>query len=408
MPPADRPLWPPTPRVVLLVVAGVFVSVLLLLAGPAIAPFIVGLLLFYLLNPPVNWLSRAGVPRGAAILLVYAVVVIVVWTLLRLTLAPLLAQIQAFASHLPDAISRARTTLMDFYRNVSIAPDVRAAIDQAIGQASSLLAGLSPGTVVPVVSSLAGIVLSALGYVILPAWLFYLLKDQPRLSAQFDEILPGHWRDDVWAIVRIIDRVVGQWIRGQLLLGFTVGVASYVGLVVLARTVDPIFGDFAVLLAVVSGLLELVPIIGPIIATVPAVLVGIGAGTEGIVAVLVLYFGIQQLENNLLVPKIQSDAVKLHPSAVMFFLVVGGALGGLIGAILSLPVAAMLRDLTRYLFHRLADPPVPADVALVRVLGERQGRRQRRAAAAAAEAGSSAPARRGESAARRDASRTAE
>ena len=115
---------------------------------------------------------------------------------------------------------------------------------------------------------------------------------------------------------------------------------TFVGLMVLSVVVNPVFGRYAVLLSVIAGILELVPIIGPIISAIPAVLLAATAGIESVVAALILYTLVQQVENNFLVPKIQGDAVELHPAAVIFAIVIGGALAGLIGAILALPIAA--------------------------------------------------------------------
>ena len=126
------------------------------------------------------------------------------------------------------------------------------------------------------------------------------------------------------------------------------------GLIVLSQLVDPIFGRYAVLLSVIAGVFELVPIIGPIISAVPAVLLAATAGPVAVVAALVLYLLVQQVENNFLVPKIQGDAVELHPAVVMFAIIVGGSLAGLLGAILALPVTAAFRDVVRYLFRRLS------------------------------------------------------
>ena len=108
-------------------------------------------------------------------------------------------------------------------------------------------------------------------------------------------------------------------------------------------------------------------IIGPIIAAVPAVLLALTAGVDVAIAALILYTGIQQLENYFLVPKIQGDAVELHPSAVMFALVIGGAIAGLLGAILARPSTAAARDGFRYLFHRFDDPPATPDEAVGRI-----------------------------------------
>jgi predicted PurR-regulated permease PerM len=146
-----------------------------------------------------------------------------------------------------------------------------------------------------------------------------------------------------------------------------VGVGSFVGLEILAVVVNPVFGQYAVLLALIAGVLELVPFIGPIIAAIPAVLIGLTVGPGGFFAALILYLLIQQVENNVLVPKIQGDAVELHPSAVMLALVVGASLAGVLGAIISLPVAAAGRDVFRYLFKRVSEPPASVREALTAV-----------------------------------------
>ena len=150
--------------------------------------------------------------------------------------------------------------------------------------------------------------------------------------------------------------------RGQLILGVVVGVFTFIGLLILSQLVDPIFGRYAVLLSIIAGVLELVPIIGPIISAVPAVLLAATAGPAAVIAALLLYTLVQQIENNFFVPKIQGDAIQLHPAAVIFAIIVGGALAGLIGAILALPMTAAFRDVVRYLFRRLS-PDEPAALA---------------------------------------------
>ncbi len=188
------------------------------------------------------------------------------------------------------------------------------------------------------------------------------MKDRIALTASFDRSLPDAWRFDVWAIIRSVERVFGQWVRGQLILGFAVGIFTYIGLIILGQVVDPVFGRYAVLLSIIAGVLELVPIIGPIIAAVPAVLLAATAGPVPVAAALALYLLVQQVENNLLVPKIQGDAVELHAAIVMAAIIIGGSLAGLLGAILALPVTAAGRDVVRYLFRRMS-PEDPAPLA---------------------------------------------
>ncbi len=191
----------------------------------------------------------------------------------------------------------------------------------------------------------------------MPIWAFYLLKDRDRLLIAMREGIPADWRDDAWSIMAISERVFGRWLRGQIVLCVAVGVATFVGLMALSL-VDPIFGRFAVLLAVIAGILELVPIIGPIVSMVPTLLLAATTGrVEAIIAVVVLYVIVQQLENQLLVPRIQGGAVEMHPAIVILALAIGAAIAGLLGAIFALPIAAAARDIVRYAFQRASGRP---------------------------------------------------
>ena len=352
-----RRLRPPTPRVGLLLVAAVVVAYLLYLGREALSPFVVGLLLVYLLDPLVERLSRARVPRWLAVLIVYAIVALVVVEALSLMLRPLVDQISAVLRDLPSLAGQLDVQLQrvsEYYRGLQLPPELRDAIDEWLAGMVEDGPGLDPGVLLPVVNVTASFLGALVGYLIIPVWAFYLLKDRPTLTRRFDEVLPPEWRADAWAVIAIVQRVFGQWVRAQLFLGITVGAATFVGLLVLNDLIDPVFGRFALLLAIIAGLFELLPIIGPILAAIPAILLAATAGLEAAVAAFFLYLLVQQVENNVLVPKIQGDAVELHPSVVMFALVVGGAIGGLLGAILALPITAAGRSVFRYLFGRLS------------------------------------------------------
>ena len=348
-----------SPRVALLAVAAAILGIVLYAGREALGPFIVGLLLVYLFAPPVERLARFGLPRSLAILLVYAAATLLVIGGLNLTVRPLVDQIRLFASDLPGLVDRLRQELERLgavYQGLELPAGIREAVDEWLAKLAAGDIGFDPVVLLPVLRATTGFLATAFAFLIIPVWAFYLLKDRPTLFRSFQASVPAEWRADVDAVISIVGRVFGSWIRGQVLLGLAVGVATFVGLLVLGALVDPIFSRFAVLLAVIAGLLELLPIIGPIIAAVPAILLAATAGVEAAGAALLLYLGIQQLENNLLVPKIQGEATDLHPSAVMLALVIGGAVGGLLGAILALPIAAAARDVYRHLFHRLSVP----------------------------------------------------
>jgi len=352
-----------SPRVALLAIAAAILAAILYAGRDALGPFIVGLLLVYLVSPPIERLVRTGLPRPIAILLIYLVVGFLVVEGLNLMLRPLIDQIRQFATDLPGLVEQLRAQLERLgavYRGLELPAPLRDAVDQWLARVSSGDVGFDPAVLLPVLSATTGIVTTVLAFLIIPVWAFYLLKDQPRLMRSFDASIPAEWRADVDAVIEIVGRVFGSWIRGQVLLGGVVGLATFVGLAGLGTFVDPIFGRFAVLLAVIAGLLELLPIIGPILAAIPAVLIAATAGVEAASAALLLYLGIQQVENYFLVPKIQGDATNLHPSVVMLALIVGGTVGGLLGAILALPVLATGRDVYRYLFRRLSRAEAPA------------------------------------------------
>jgi predicted PurR-regulated permease PerM len=364
---AHRRFTPLSPRVGVLIAAGFFLAVLLLMAQDSVRPFIIGLLFVYLLDPPVRWLARHGFRRSVAILVVYVGAIFVIAELLWLTIAPLINELLRFIADFPTLaadLDKQVHKLSEVYARLDIPPAIREWID-------GLLAGIGqPGGtgsidlsfLLPVLTGAGSLIGILFGYLILPVWVAYLLNDRAALVGQFDRALPASWRFDVWAVIRTVERVFGQWVRGQLILGFAVAIFTFAGLLVASQVVDPIFGRYAILLSVIAGVLELIPIIGPIISAVPAVLLAATVGPGTVVAALVLYTLVQQVENNFLVPKIQGDAIELHPAAVVFAIIIGGALAGLIGAILALPVTAAFRDVVRYLFRRLS-PDDPSGLA---------------------------------------------
>jgi predicted PurR-regulated permease PerM len=368
--PGESRFVPLSPRVAVLIVAALVAGLVLWMARDSIRPFILGLLFVYLLDPPVRWLARRGLRRTLAILVVYVVGIVLFIEFLALTLTPLVNEIVRFVADFPKlaaSLDQQLQKLGEFYARLQIPGAVRDWID-------NLLAGIGQGGtgggggadlsfLLPIITGAGSLLGAVFAYFILPVWVAYILKDKTTLVATFDRSLPKDWRFDTWAVIKTVERDFGQWVRGQIVLGFAVGIATFIGLIVLSNVVDPIFGRYAVLLSVIAGLFELVPIIGPIISAVPAVLLAATVGPVAVLAALLLYFLVQQVENSFLVPKIQGDAVQLHPAAVVFAIIVGGSLAGLLGAILALPVTAAFRDVVRYLFRRLS-PDEPEALAI--------------------------------------------
>jgi len=169
---------------------------------------------------------------------------------------------------------------------------------------------------------------------------YYLVLDRPHLHKYFIRFFENHEAEaKAEALVFAVERQVGGWVRGELLLMLVIGVATYIGLILLGV-------PFALPLAVLAGLLELVPNLGPTIAAIPAILIGFTVSPIIGIGTLILSIVIQQLENNLIVPKIMESATGTNPLITMLVLLVGFTLGGIMGAILSMPI--YLTGLTVY------------------------------------------------------------
>lgn len=336
------------------------VALALWLARSALPVFGIAIALAFLLDPPVTALQRRSVPRLAGILLMYLTVVVTVVGLGWLLLPPLFDQFRRFLEELPTLVAQIvawEEAVVEWLAGLPLPAPVREALDSIIKNGQQALVQLLEAIVGPLISVIARTAGFVIGLVVVPVWLLYVLKDRERLPDGLLGLIPPGWRPDATNAMRLTTSVIGRWIRGQLLLGAVIFVATLIGLIALAAIGFREFGEFAVLLALVAGILELVPIIGPIISAIPAILIGASISPGAALAAVALYTIIQQLENHLLVPKVMGDAVDLHPAVVIASLIVGGTLFGLSGAILAAPVVALGRDLYRYAFRRLEGGP---------------------------------------------------
>jgi predicted PurR-regulated permease PerM len=344
----------------------------------ALPAFFIGLALAFVLDPVVTRLARFGVPRWAGVLVSYAIVVGLVWLLVAFAIPPIATQTREFIQHLPEL----GATLQDFgrglaawYASLELPAELRSMIDDSILAGERAFGELLRGLVTPVVSSVVRVATFVFGLVVVPVWLFFVLKDRERFPLRVAGALPPHWRADGLNVLALLAGVGGRWVRGQLLLGVSIFLATAIALTILTVIGFSEFGQFTLVLALIAGVLEWFPIIGPIIAAVPALLIAVTVSPAATIAILIVYVGIQQLENNILVPKVMGDAVDLHPAVLILSLVVGGALFGIGGAILAAPTVAAGRDLYRYGFLRLSGM-VPRQAYAVALHGAKAIRRR--------------------------------
>jgi predicted PurR-regulated permease PerM len=333
----------------------VIVAALLWMARGALPAFFIGLALAFVLDPAVTFLARRGMPRWAGVIVMYVALVAVIWGLLAYALPPISRQARELIDQLPElgaALGDVERGLADWYEGLPLPGELRLMVDEQLAASGQALADLLRGLLAPTLNAVLRAATFILGLIVVPVWLFFVLKDRAAFSRSVAGALPPSWRADAENVLALLGRVGGRWVRGQLLLGLSIFIATVIGLTLLTLVGFSEFGQFTLILALIAGVLEWLPILGPIIAAVPAIFIGLSIGLPAAIAAAVLYTAIQQLENHILVPKVMGDAIELHPAVMILALVVGGALFGIGGAILAAPTVAAGRDLYRYGFHR--------------------------------------------------------
>lgn len=186
------------------------------------------------------------------------------------------------------------------------------------------------------------------------------------MSMTFYERVPGPMKDDVSRILTITVGNVAQYSKAEFLVGSMMFGIITVGMVVIGVVTDSqLLIDFAILLGLVAFVMELIPQIGPIISYIPALILALASGPAAIVAVSVYYFIAFSIEGSILVPTFQGKMINFTGATVLVLIAIGFALGGIIGAIVALPLASIVRDLFRLLF----DKAVAQDLVMVLVTG---------------------------------------
>jgi predicted PurR-regulated permease PerM len=163
---------------------------------------------------------------------------------------------------------------------------------------------------------------------------FYMMFQREVLKKQFLTLWPKKYQENVLRAITQIEDKIGLWLRGQLILSFTIGFCTWGGLTILGL-------PFALPLGLLAGLLEIVPTIGPVISAIPAIIVALTISPGLAVSVVVFYILLQMLENNLLVPKIMERAVGLNPIVIIIGVLIGSKFLGILGALLAVPFIAM-------------------------------------------------------------------
>jgi predicted PurR-regulated permease PerM len=341
---------------------GAGIAVVYALASVAVASrgvlllVFVAILLASALEPFVGWIrGHVGLSRGPTILLVYAAFFVVVIAMALVVVPAAIGQFQEIVAGLPPLIEHARETARGL-RPAGLSAGVTALIDAA----NDLLSPPTPdpNAVVHIGLTVAEAVASV---ATLLAIVFFWLVEHARLQRFALAFLPAERRAGVRDAWNEIENRLGMWVRGQLTLMAAIGVATGTAYFILGV-------PSALLLGLIAGVMEVIPIIGPLLGAVPAVLVASTVSVELALVVAGVYILVQLVEGNVLVPLVMRNTIGLSPFLVIVSLLVGAAAGGIVGALFAVPITAAALVILEHAQAR--DVPVAQDAAAVETHGE--------------------------------------
>ena len=330
---------------------GVIVCFGLYLVRGALFPLVLGIVLTYILNPFVNFFeqfiplksTKPKLARACSITIVTLIAFLITAGCLLLVVPPMFKQSSELVTNIPSLITDARTTVESWNKEYAsnIPEEVRVEIDRLLENGGQILLGAFSGLVGRTAVAAVHALTLVVGLVVLPLFVFYFLKDRETVRESFVEVFPTDTQIHVVYVIRILNRIIGAYVRAQFTLAAVVWVFISIGLMLLGV-------KYAVLLGAVAGIFELVPIVGAWLAVIPTIIVVLSTSPEKILWVLLLYLGVQLFQGAFIVPRVQSFAMKLHPLMILVSIVVGSEIAGLWGVVLGPPIAASIKELLIY------------------------------------------------------------
>ncbi|MDQ3879119.1 MAG: AI-2E family transporter [Actinomycetota bacterium] len=327
-------------------------------------PVVLAMLIIYLLNPIVTRLERRGVNRTLGAIFTYVVIFGIV-SAVAIGLTPV---IQREATHFSEQWPGFRNNIINQARDVSAWADDHLGVHFRTDRLSCVLG--ADATIDPTITSQAdcdktvrdfhaavsrrsgrlidigsSLLQAVLLFVVAPLIALYMLVDLPRLKRQTVRLVPESHRDEVVDLASKAGRIGGNFVRGQLFLGLLVAVLSALGFAIIGL-------PFWLVIGAIAGIFTLVPVVGGLIATVIAALVGLVGGTLALaIKAIVVEFAVQQINNHFFNPWVMRAAVQLHPATVMLAILAGGALGGFWGVFLAVPIVAVSKLLLSHVWQ---------------------------------------------------------
>lgn len=294
-----------------------------------VALLFIAIIIASALTPVVDYFEKFSAPRWLVILAVYIIGASFLGLILWGVFPIVAVQIKEFGQNLPTVFNQSVETLglTELFSDL----DTRSIIPDVLGTFADQLIQ-TPANIYKFGASVFGGILSAFSLFIFS---FYILMEKEKIKNYFLLLIPRQSRKHISGLVDKGEAKLGSWLRGQLTLMFIVGLLSLVGLEILDI-------KFSMTLAITAGILEIVPVIGPIAATIPAAMVALTQSVWHMVAVVAMYVFVQQLEQYVIIPRVMKSAVGLDPLTVILSVMIGSRLAGTVGALLAIPATVIM------------------------------------------------------------------
>ncbi|MCG3420719.1 AI-2E family transporter [Oceanobacillus jordanicus] len=306
-----------------------------------LAPFIIACFIAYLLYPVINRIHSLGIPRGLAILFIYLLFFGGVGYLVYRIFPVMLIQIRDLNEQLPQFVSMYEKLIYRMYEYTSFLPEtVHDKIDELIIR----LEGFVNGLLSNIIESTTKIFDMIVVITVIPVLVFYFLKDDTKIKSYIKRYIPEKYKPRTGKMVRAVDETIGNYIRGQLIVCLFVSITSFILFQLLGL-------QYALLLALIMGITNIIPYFGPIIGAIPAVAIALTMSGKMVIFVILSVFVMQLIESNLLAPYIVGKSINMHPIAIIFALLLGGQLFGVLGMILAVPVFTTSKVIIKHLLH---------------------------------------------------------
>jgi predicted PurR-regulated permease PerM len=304
-----------------------------------LTPFIIALIISYILNPVVVLLNQRKVPRTIAVLLIYSVFIVSVTVIILNVIPMFMKQLEELNEHLPQLATRVQSLVENVNKSQLLPFSVRDGINHSFVK---LETGIST-TISNYMNQIGTTINFLFIALIVPFLAFYMLKDFQLIEKAVIAIVPKTHRKQTVKLLVDIDTALGNYIRGQLLVCVIIGILAYIGYSIIDM-------PYPLLLASVVAVFNIIPYLGPFFGAAPAVLMASTVSLKMLLIVVVMNLCIQILEGNVISPQVVGRSLHMHPLFIIFALLVGGQVAGVLGLILAVPFFAAMKVVIQHVF----------------------------------------------------------